>query len=147
MEQMMEEFEAMRKDESRIQIPYVFGFSFKIGPEGKPVFRQFGNVRHGDVRPRLTKEREPLVDIYDDGDRVTVLVEVPGVRREDIHMNVCEEEMEIKVDSEDRRYHKLITLPVPVLTDSVETRYRNGVLQVNWRKKEKRTDWKSIRLE
>ena len=47
--------------------PIVYGYSVKIGPDGKPVVRKFGNI---DAFPNLLGggmavkgEREPLVDV------------------------------------------------------------------------------------
>src|SRR5215472_12580891 len=51
--------------------PFVYGYSFSMGPDGKPVVREFGNVKpsisggtSGTPRPKLAvkDEREPLVD-------------------------------------------------------------------------------------
>ena len=51
--------------------PFVYGYSMTLGPEGRPVIREFGNVRRsmrpmpfGVSKPSLevNEEREPLVD-------------------------------------------------------------------------------------
>ena len=125
---------------------YVYGFSFSIGPDGKPVFREFGNVKPGLIKPKITDEREPLVETYEEGDEIVVLAELPGVAKEDINLNVSENALEIKVDAAKRKYYKLLELPKPVLTDHVKTSYKNGVLEVRLKKKERR-DWKTIKIE
>jgi hypothetical protein len=53
--------------------PLVYGYSYTVGADGKPQFREFGNVRPSQWslkggRPRvgepmLTAEREPLADV------------------------------------------------------------------------------------
>jgi HSP20 family protein len=51
--------------------PFVYGYSMTVGPDGKPIVREFGNVRptskqtrFGRQRPSLEvrEEREPLID-------------------------------------------------------------------------------------
>ncbi|MEM0506096.1 MAG: Hsp20/alpha crystallin family protein, partial [Thermosphaera sp.] len=37
--------------------PYVYGFRITIGPDGKPVVEEFGNVRRVKGRPIITEER------------------------------------------------------------------------------------------
>ena len=51
--------------------PFVYGYSVKIGPDGKPVVREFGNIKPGipgEGRPplNLQEQREPLVDIIEE---------------------------------------------------------------------------------
>ncbi len=36
--------------------PIVYGYSVTIGPDGKPVVREFGNVRSGEGKPREAVE-------------------------------------------------------------------------------------------
>jgi HSP20 family protein len=50
----------------------VYGYSVKIGPDGKPVIREFGNMRPNIGRRRkapfnLQDHRDPLVDIVEEG--------------------------------------------------------------------------------
>ncbi|MDJ0273060.1 MAG: archaeal heat shock protein Hsp20 [Candidatus Caldarchaeum sp.] len=118
--------------------PFIYGYSITIGPDGKPVIRQFGNVVPGalprgvEVRP----EREPLVDVYDEDQNVKVVAEIPGVRKEDIDLTVDEKMLTIKVDTEQRKYYKEVELPVEVSTTGVKATYNNGVLEVTLPKKQ-----------
>jgi HSP20 family protein len=146
MEEMMEDFQRMDEAERRSREPYVFGFSFSLGPDGRPVLREFGNVRSGPVKPVLSEEREPLMDIYEEGGDLVILAEVPGVDEEDIEINVSEDALEIEVDAPKRKYHKLVDLTQPVSTEIVRTTYKNGVLEVRLRKKAKERGWKDIEV-
>src|SRR6267378_3996103 len=58
--------------------PFVYGFSMSVGPDGKPVIREFGNVEPGARGPLVKEEREPLVDVMDSGKEVVVVTELPG---------------------------------------------------------------------
>lgn len=138
------EFEKIGKEEKPVK-SYVYGFSFTIGPDGKPVFREFGNVKPGLIKPKITSEREPLVETYEEGDEIVVLAELPGVDKKDIKLNVSENALEIRVDTSERRYYKYLDLPKPVDKEKVSTSYKNGVLEVRLKKKE-REDWRTITL-
>ena len=46
--------------------PFVYGYSMKIGPDGKPEIQEFGNIKKGlKGTPQVKEEREPLVDIVE----------------------------------------------------------------------------------
>ncbi len=110
--------------------PIVYGFSVKTGPDGRPVVRRFGDsVRPGEnISNGLS--REPLTDIIERGDTVSVTIEMPGVEKKEIDLDINGRKMTVKVDNPDRRYHKVIALPCGVDEESVKATFRNGVLDV-----------------
>lgn len=115
---------------------FVSGFSVKVGPDGKPVFSSFGNKANmkpaaGGGLPAIdTTEREPLTDIIDEGKRIAITMEIPGVTREDIDVHMTEGELEISVDNEKRKYHKVVKLPARVDPATTKATYTNGILDV-----------------
>lgn len=113
--------------------PYVHGFSFKIGPDGKPHIQEFGNRPRRDPAKKavvLSEEREPPTDVIESAKEVAVTLEVPGIRKEDIDLRVTEETLEVNVDTEKRKYHKEVRLPAPVKPETTKATYNNGVLDV-----------------
>ena len=112
--------------------PIVYGYSVTIGPDGKPVVREFGNVRSGEGRPwkAIQDKREPLVDVVSSGKDVRVIAEMPGVNKEDIDVTVNEKAMTISVDREDRGYYKKLELPGIVDPKGARSTYNNGILEV-----------------
>ena len=112
--------------------PFVYGYSVTIGPDGKPVVREFGNVRSGEDRPlkAIQDKREPLVDVISSGTDVRVIAEMPGVNKEDIDVTVNEKAMTISVDREDRGYYKKLELPGIVDPKGARSTYNNGILEV-----------------
>jgi len=134
---MMEEFPLGREEfEEGVKVygPYVYGFSISIGPDGKPVIREFGNVRPTRFGPRFVEEREPLVDIVEEDDEIVVVAELPGVEKEDIDLSCTERELIISVDTEKRKYYKRLELPAEVDPKSAKASYKNGVLEVRLKK-------------
>ncbi|MDA4121176.1 MAG: Hsp20/alpha crystallin family protein [Thaumarchaeota archaeon] len=112
--------------------PIVYGYSVTVGPDGKPVVREFGNVRksEGANWKQIQDKREPLVDVVSSDKEVRVIAEVPGVKKEDIDVRVNDKSLVISVDKEDRRYYKELDLPGTVDPRGAKTTYNNGVLEV-----------------
>ncbi len=146
MEEFMEDFQRMEGCERRAGKPYVFGLSVSLGPDGRPILKEFGNVKSTSLKPVFSEEREPLTDIYEEGGDLVILAEVPGVDEEDIVLNISEGALEIKVDAPNRKYHKLVDISHPVYTAITKTKYKNGVLEVRLRKKARKKGWKTIEI-
>ena len=112
--------------------PIVYGYSVTIGPDGKPIVREFGNISKGVGTPwkQIQDKREPLVDVVSSDKEVRVIAELPGVKKEDINVTVNEKSLVISVDREDRRYYKELDLPGIVDPKGAKSSYNNGVLEV-----------------
>ena len=112
--------------------PIVYGYSVTIGPDGKPVVREFGNVRKGEGSPwkEIQDRREPLVDVVSSDKEVRVIAEMPGVSKEDIELTVNNKSLVITVDREDRKYHKELDLPGVVDPTRAKSSYNNGILEI-----------------
>jgi HSP20 family protein len=112
--------------------PIVYGYSVTIGPDGKPVVREFGNVRKGEGTPwkQIQDKREPLIDVVSSDKEVRVIAEMPGVSKEDINVTVTEKSLVISVDKEERRYYKELDLPGIVDPKGAKSSYNNGILEV-----------------
>lgn len=122
---------------------FVQGFSVRIGPDGKPVVSTFGNrpvVEEKKGKKVISEEREPLVDVIEGKDTITVIAEVPGVSKDDIKLTEKEDRLEISVDTPSRKYHKVIRLPCDVRPMSTKASYKNGVLEVVLERMEKKRD-------
>ena len=110
--------------------PFVYGYSIKIGPDGKPEVREFGNVKPGRAGPQVKEEREPLVDIIETNGEVHIVVELPGVDKNDIKLQGTEDTVSISVDIPQRKYFKEVKLPAKVKIKEAKTQYKNGVLEI-----------------
>jgi HSP20 family protein len=129
--------------------PFVYGYSFRIGPDGKPEIREFGNVKPTRFGPTVKEEREPLVDVVETDDEIHVVAELPGVEKEDIKLHGTEDTLTISVDTPQRKYYKEITLPAKVKVKEARTQYKNGVLEVKLPKigEERRPKGEPIKIE
>ena len=92
--------------------PIVYGYSFKIGEDGKPVVRKFGNLNTFPIslsgRFSVSDQREPVVDIIKDVDKLKIIAEVPGVSKSDLRITANENSLTIESISGERRYNKKV---------------------------------------
>lgn len=124
-------FKNLGEDPSR---GFVSGFNVRIGPDGKPHVSTFGN------KPQVRADREgvgiedpgrePLTDVIEDDGSVAVTMELPGVSKKDIDLRMTEEQLEVAVDNDLRKYHKRVRLPTKVDPATTKATYKNGILDV-----------------
>lgn len=112
----------------------VYGFSVKFGLGGTPAVETFGNIRETEAGPKVEEIREPLADVFDEGDVILVIGELPGVEEDDIHLELKDDILSISAEGEDRQYSKEVMLPSPVKADSMSKSYKNGILEVKFLK-------------
>jgi HSP20 family protein len=131
--------------------PIVYGYSMTIGPDGKPKVREFGNVkssrRFGSIgRPEISGEIEPLVDVTTTDKEVKVVVEMPGISKDNIRINVYDGTLEVKSEDPQRKYHRSIEIPPETDIETAKSTYNNGILEITFKKKEQ-TKGKTIKIE
>jgi HSP20 family protein len=146
MEDIFEEF----KDSTNTQTfgPYYYGYTATIGPDGKPVVKEYGNVRPGLLPTADT--REPLVDvIVDDKEKVLKLVaEMPGVEKKDIKIVVEGRTVNLDAEHGDKKYQTKVPIKHKVEEDSVKANYANGILEVRFKlKEEEKPKGKTVEVE
>ena len=153
--ELVREYETPKGDMVREIGPIVYGYSVNIGPDGKPKIREFGNIRPSgrnkmfggtsnridaaadDEEPQITAEREPIVDVLTTDKEVKVIVEVPGINKENIKVNAYDTSVEISAinAAESKRYHRLVDLPSETDTSSTaKATYKNGILEITFNK-------------
>ena len=94
----------------------------------------------------------PHYDIFDEGDNLKIVVEIPGGSKEDIDLDMAEDHFEIKART---RYHKCVEnafsvrceeregefgrkvdLPIPVDPNGARASFKNDVLEIEVPKKQ-----------
>jgi HSP20 family protein len=124
----------------------------------KELVRDFGSVRlpsslHGGggfsfTRPLISSEREPLADVTTSNTEVKVILEMPGVSKDKIRINAYDNSVEIKSDDPQRKYHEVIDLPQEADIETAKSSYRNGILEITFKKKEQtKPKGKQINIE
>jgi HSP20 family protein len=142
--------------------PLVYGYSMTVGPDGKPKVREFGNVKSPGLaglstapgvsakaaKPNVSAEREPLVDVNTTDREIKVVLEVPGVKKEDIKVNAYDQAVEVTANNAQRKYHKTIDLPKEANPETAKSTYNNGILEITFGKRENaKPKGKEIKIE
>ncbi len=128
--------------------PYYYGYSLTVGPDGKPVVKEYGNVQPGLLQKSET--REPFVDvIVDNKEKVLKIVaEMPGVEKKDIKIEVVGRVVNLDANNGDKKYQTKIPIKQKVDEDSVKATYSNGILEVKFKlKEEDRPQGRTVQVE
>ena len=108
----------------------MYGFTVKIGAGGAPQVERFGNVRDTAVGAVVEEVREPMVDLFDEGNEIVVIAEIPGVDESDIRLEVKDDILLLTASHGDRKYSKEVLLPCPVQASTMKSGYHNGVIEI-----------------
>jgi HSP20 family protein len=118
--------------------PYMAGFNVTFGPDGKPIFDSFGNIKPepSSGKPEVNPLREPLVEVNEEADQIIIIAEMPGISKEDVELKATSRTLTIstKPDSYSKKYHKEIELPCAINSDYAKARIQNGILEVKLKK-------------
>jgi len=116
---------------------FVQGFRVNMDPNGKPHIQKFGNLPTitPDGEAKISDQQEPLTDIIECDDTIAITMEVPGVNKDDIKLNVGVNSLEISIDTPQKRYHKIVDLPAKVKEKTTNATYNNGILDIVIEKK------------
>lgn len=94
----------------------------------------------------FTGDWMPAINVYEETDNFVVEAELPGIKKDDIHIYMSGDNLNISGQrTKDREgkgrdtfrsersfghFHRVISLPVAVKPNAIEARYRDGVLTV-----------------
>jgi HSP20 family protein len=81
------------------------------------------------------EEKQPFIDVFDEGDYIRMLIEIPGTKEKDIHTEVHGDVFILSFDSGEQHASKEVVLPTNVDADSLESKYKNGILEIKMSKK------------
>jgi HSP20 family protein len=83
------------------------------------------------------ESREPVVDIFDEGETLVVVAQLPGVRQPAAHWSLRDaRRLSIRADSADRKYAKELELPAAVDEAATVSSFTNGVLELTlWKRR------------
>ena len=103
------------------------------------------------IRREFTQDyKMPVMDIYETDEEVVIKAEMPGVRKEDIVLNVSPNSVEIRAELNEekeenvrgyykkervlKRYYRTVSLPAKVSTNDVKAKFENGILVIRMKK-------------
>ncbi|MCZ7361792.1 MAG: Hsp20/alpha crystallin family protein [Candidatus Methanoperedens sp.] len=122
------------------------------GAIGIPVNRSLLLPGERTTTGAIEKYRKPFIDLVETDKEVIATVEMPGLDKGDIKINLTEDKLEISAETKyeeekkekgyvykERRsgsYYRTISLPSSIDSDNSKASYNNGILQITMPKKE-----------
>lgn len=113
----------------------VFGYTLKMGRDGVSA-EPFGNTPAAGAEKRGTAKAgsapaalQPIIEVFEDGDAVVVVAELPGADPERIVCRADGNRLLIEATGL-RSYRKDLALPAMVRPDGIVQSFRNGILEV-----------------
>ena len=110
--------------------PFYYGYTMTVGPDGKPVVKEYGNVKP-ELAP-TSNLREPMVDsIVDEKEKkVKLVAEMPGVEKSDVKIVVQDKLVDISAEHGEKKYHANVPIKYKVDENSAKASYKNGILEL-----------------
>jgi len=111
----------------------IYGVSVRVGLGGEPHVERFGNIRATKEGAEVVDVREPLIDVFDEGDEIVVAAELPGVTEDALQIEVRGDVLTLS-SSGQRRYAKEVVLPSAVDPASMRRSFKHGLLELRMKK-------------
>ena len=126
IDDIFEEF----KTKGSSQGPYYYGYTMTVGPDGKPIVKEYGNAKPELVSAPNT--REPIVDtIIDEKEKLVKLVaEMPGVDKSDLKVVVQDKSVNLSAEHDEKKYQVNVPIQYKVEESSAKASYKNGILEL-----------------
>ena len=146
-EMMKESLRDIAKNKIKPGKSYVHGFNINISPDGKAEVNEFGNYpKTPRRRKQPIEKKEPSFDIFESKKEIFLTIQIPGHKKEDIDLNIVNENLIIDIYSHEK-YYKKIKLPSMVKPKTTKATYKNGVLDITLQKKNKNKQEKGYSID
>ena len=111
----------------------IYGFTIKSGLGGdSPRIEPFGNIRKDRESGRsvVQEVREPVVDLFEEKDHVSIVAEMPGISVEDVHIAVEDDLLTIAATHGEKKYRKEVLLPAIYAREKMRITCNQGVVEI-----------------
>jgi len=147
--EIAEKFDLMNKKLIDFDIKNVFEETEKMFDD---LFSSFGNnfvePMKNHQNEMTNRFRQPLADLRETENEYIALLEIPGVDKKEIQLNITENNLEVKVEKRSEMkvndeekgfvrsesvysgFYRTIRLPSNIIPDRATATYKNGVLEV-----------------
>ena len=143
LKELMRDYETPEDVGVREFSSFVYGYSMTVEYHDKPRIRKIRNEGGGNSRKRRVSkynkqhvasgESLAEVNIYDK--EVKVVLEMPGASKDHIKIRAYENSVEILNDHPQR--YQVINIPQVADIKTIRSTYKNGILEIVFKKKEK----------
>lgn len=153
-EDMEKKGELVRSMSGNLNGPFgskaAYNYSVKLGIEGsdfllkrafhprKRPISHVSSTRRGTAEPELVRPddielQEPVVDVFDEGDYMTLVTQMPFVREEDIDLKIFDKILKITANTREGKIEK--DIPVSDGGKIKMASFKNGILEIRLSKK------------
>ncbi|MGD0496660.1 MAG: Hsp20/alpha crystallin family protein [Candidatus Bathyarchaeia archaeon] len=82
----------------------------------------------------LIREKQPLIDVFDEKNHFVILAQLPGIDEKDVKIKADENSVTITAQNATRQFLETIRLPTCIKKDTMRFTYRNNILQARLKK-------------
>lgn len=101
------------------------------GPKVEPVAPARGPRERPVGRQPAEEVREPLVDVFDEDDRVMIVAEMPGIEPNDLRVDLSGRTLTLSAERPDRKYRKSVDVPEGIQRERLSVSCKNGIIEVS----------------
>lgn len=123
----------VEKDGQKFKGMYGFTVRSGIGGDRDEVkVEPFGNIKRDKITGKAVVQevREPVIDIFDEPDKVHLVAEMPGVAVTEVTAEVAEDILTLRAGKGERSYYKEIVLPAHCTSEGMSITCNNGVVEI-----------------
>ena len=120
--------------ENKKRIVTNYGFNVKLGGEnvgGLKDINTMQNIRNNnDSSGSLYKVIEPVTDLFNEEDKLIIVMELPGVQEESIKLEIDEDILKVSGYSKDKNYIKNIKLQFNPSSENIVAKFNNSIYSI-----------------
>lgn len=116
--------------EKNKKIDAKYGVNIKIGGENfsSEKLNKFKN--NSNLDRIISKVIEPMIDIFEEVDKIIIVMEIPMVKEEDIKLEINENILTMNAVNKELSYYKTIKLNFIPRENSVKTKLNNSIYSI-----------------
>lgn len=121
---------ALNDPEKSNKVTANYGVNIKIGGENFKGIKDINSFNK--MKDSYNKEKiiEPATDVFDEEERVLIVMELPGVSEEDIKIEVESNILKIKAEVNNNIYIKNVKLSFVPITESITSQLNNSIYSI-----------------
>jgi HSP20 family protein len=115
--------------------PLFFSIGVKMEPNGNIRIDKMGNFPHRPFRKkrRLQDNREPLSEVIETENEITLTLEVPNAKGNDLRVKVSENKVVVSTGSP-ANFYKEFLFDSKIIPAKASSSFRNGIAEINLQK-------------
>lgn len=118
------------KSEDQKKIVGKYGVNFILGPDKLDGFKNFSSHSQGNKNDNQPNIIAPMTDIFYEEDNITIVAELPGVKKEDIELHLDQKILTFNASKKDGIYSKRIELDFAPDYQSITENFHNFIYSI-----------------